>query len=149
MIVLNLIVISRLRKSKKTVNVAKSTNLHATDQRSEKQFRFQVSMVIVDFTFLIFYTPRAISLTLGMIDLLNGMFSSDPVTNALVNTLSFNITQLLAQGYSTFMILFFIIFNRIFRKELLRMFCLEKVLSTFSEKHSSTAKLTPNNQTIM
>lgn len=137
MITLNLIVISRLRKSKHTVNVSRSTN--GPGQGSDKQFRFQVSMVIVDFTFLIFYTPRGISLTMGMVDLLNGTFSADPLTNVIVNQVFLNLTQLLGIAYSAFMNIFFVMFNRIYRKELIKLFCLKRIFATVSgATHSST-----------
>lgn len=147
MITFNMIVLSKLTKSKKSLlhSGSRATNsIRRREKISNKEYRFKIAMIAIDFTFLLFFTPRAVTLTLGIIDLLTGSISADPLKNVIINTLLLNITQLLAFAYSAVMIFISLIFNRIYRRELLRMFCLHRVLTTLSETNNTSTKPVTN-----
>jgi len=129
MLTFNLTVISRLNSSKKIVRVGATQIINGKQQgqMSNKEYRFKVATIIIDFTFLFFYTPLAVSLTFGIVDLVNGSISADPLMNVIVNNLFSNIATLLAFAYAVALIFIFFIFNRYFRIEFLRILRIKKL----------------------
>lgn len=139
MITLNLIVISRLTKSKQSVHsVAPNNNNVAAKKMSKKEFRFKITMIIIDFTFLAFYTPMAINLTFGIVYMNNGSIGGNPYSDFVISRLFSIIAQLIAVSYSSLIFFIFLIFNRIFRQEFVKMLFCKNILITLSDINSST-----------
>lgn len=82
MLILNLLVIWNLNKSKPRVGAANVAQIASQllqnnqngRQISNRQFRFMVSTLIVDFMYLIFYLPIAVSLTVRTYDMFRNSF---------------------------------------------------------------------------
>lgn len=122
MVTFNGIVIKRLQKSKK---ITRGTT--TTTQMSNREYKFKLATVIIDFTFLAFYTPMAVNLSFGIVDIINNSISNDPMADVIINVLFANVAQLLAFAYSVIMIFIFVIFNKIFRKEIISLLRLNRI----------------------
>lgn len=126
---LNMIVISRLKKSKNTVRGATQIiNGKQPGKITNKEYKFKMATITIDFTFLVFYTPLAVNLTFNIVDL-DDSISNDPFLNAVINNLFSNLSTLLAFSYSIALVFMFFIFNRYFREELAIILRLRQVSS--------------------
>jgi hypothetical protein len=137
MLTMNLLVIWRLKSSKVRAGVANTLqvtgNSRASRQLSNKEFKFTVSTLIIDFVFLFFYLPIGIVFIIATYNLFGTSITSDPVSNAIYNFIS-NITQMLALSHTSALFVIFVIFNQYFRNELIILFRLNRVFpSTNSE----------------
>ena len=140
MVILNLLVVRNLKKSKSRVgaaNVAQiaSQNNQNGRQISNRQFRFMVSTLIVDFMYLIFYLPIAVSLTVTTNNMFSNSLTSDPVANEMYNIYS-SLAQMFALGHSSVLFFLFLIFNRIFRVELIILLRLDKMFTSLKPGNS-------------
>lgn len=130
MLTLNIRVISRLRQSKRRIGLVSSNP--AGSSMSRRQYMFTMSTLIIDFTFLFFYTPIAISLSLEVVDLFTGAFVNSPLSNVIVNNLFSSAAQLLAFAYSVALIAIFFISNRFFKNELVDLLRLRTIFGLSS-----------------
>lgn len=139
MVTFNAIVLSRLRKSKRKVQNALAVNHQQSNKpMSNKEYRFTIATIVIDFTFLVFYTPMAVNLSFGIVDIVNSAIWSDPLSDVIVHNLFSTIAQLLAFAYSVAMIFFFIIFNRLFRHELFDLMRIRCFFSLHSSENNTS-----------
>ena len=128
---LNMATIARLQKSRNSVRslgAVKIINGKQTGQISNKEYRFKIATIAIDFTFLVFYIPVAVNLALNIVDL-NDSISNDIYLNAVLNNLFSTISVLLAFSYSVALIFMFFIFNRYFREEVFLLVGLRRFVS--------------------
>lgn len=149
MCVFNIIVISRLKSSKRKVGTMTTTNdgqkvARRTGKLSRKEYKFTVATLLMDLFFLLMNTPVSVWLTMSTVDLFTKAFSSDTFVNTAFNLYA-NIAQLIAFSYSMSMIFVFIIFNRTFRDELIYLFRLR----TFFPQNSTNSAQTAPTRTQM
>ena len=140
MLTMNLLVIFRLKNSKVRAGAANATlqatgNSRASRQLSNKEFKFTVSTLIIDFVFLFFYLPIGIVFIIATYNLFGTSITSDPVSNAIYNFIS-NITQMLALSHTSALFAIFVIFNQYFRNELIILFRLNRVFPTANSETS-------------
>lgn len=133
MLALNLLVIRELKKSKVRVGVAQIASQN--NQLSNREFRFMVCTIIIDFVFLIFYLPITIALSILVYNLFSTSLTSNPVANAIYN-LFLSIAQMLALGHSSALFFVFLIVNRTFRAELIVLMRLDKPISSLKPRTS-------------
>lgn len=120
MVSLNVKVIIRLKQSKR------QTCLRTNNNR-DRSTQFTISTILIDLIFLIFNLPEALNLTFKLPTISNNLRT--------IFIIYENFSVLLKLSYSAFLVFIFIIFNRIFRKELFAFFRLQK----FVDFMSSTA----------
>ena len=140
MLTLNLLVIWSLKQSKVRVGVSsvvQSGQQTSHRQFSNKEFRFMVSTLIIDFIFLFFYLPLGVNFGVVTYNLFGTSITSNPVSNAAYNLAS-NIIQLLALSHTSALFFVFIIFNRNFRNEIIDLLRLNILFPSLN--HNSTAK---------
>ena len=145
MLTLNLLVIWNLKQSKVRVGVSSVVQIASSQsgqqtsrQFSNKEFRFMVSTLIIDFIFLFFYLPLGVNFGVVTYNLFGTSITSNPVSNAAYNLAS-NIIQLLALSHTSALFFVFMIFNRNFRKEIIVLLRLNKLFPSLN--HNSTTKL--------
>jgi hypothetical protein len=130
MLTLNLIVLRRLRQSKIKVGVANVTRMgqqkNQPGQLSSKEYKFIVSMLIIDITFFVFYTPLAVTMTLYSVSTIHTTLF-DSVTDAWI-FLVYSTAQALALIYSVSSFFIFAVFNRYFRGEVIAVLHLKRFL---------------------
>lgn len=146
MVIFNGFVIKRLRKSKIKVGAIATQIGQKKKQRgqmSQKEYKFIVSTIIMDFIFFAFYTPLAVYLIMSIVDLFSGALSSNPLTSQITSFYS-NIVQLLAYSYHTVVIFIFSGFNKFFRIEIRKLLCLQRCYPVVTE---TTAALNNTNNT--
>lgn len=140
MLTMNLLVIWRLKSSKVRAGLANATlqvtgNSRTSRQLSNKELKFTVSTLIIDFVFLFFYLPIGIVFIIGTYNLFGTSITSDPVSNAIYNFIS-NITQMLALSHTSALFVIFVIFNQYFRNELIILFRLNRVFPSVNSETS-------------
>ena len=121
MVGLDIKVISSLRQSKKRA-------LNGKGVRSGMN-KFTISTILIDFILLIFKSPQAIFQFYSYIMIIKEGFFRDTNETIFINLLRF--TDDIAFSYSAFIIFIFVIFNQLFRKEIISYFTLRR-LSFFS-----------------
>lgn len=135
MVTLNIKVIMRLRQSKRRVglNILSQTANQAT---TDKSFRFTITTILIDFIYLIFNLPETILSIYYTVQVLN-LNTSNTNKNHFYVTIHY-FTMILPLCYSAALIILFLIFNRIFRKEIVTR--LEKIIHLISPRavNSST-----------
>ena len=146
MVTFNMIVLSRLHKSKHNVHAS----VHVAQQRNfstkqsqifNKEFRFKMTTIIIDFIFLVFYTPMAVNLTFGIVDMINASISTDPLSNVTINTLFSSIATCLTFAYSVAMSFMFFIFNHVFRREFFNMLYLNQLFTNSPRSNQSSRQI--------
>ena len=152
MLTLNLIVIYCLKQSKVKVGVSnimqiasQLQNKQSERQLTNKEFRFMISTLIIDFVFLIFYLPVGVSFAIVTYNQFSTSITGDSYSNA-VFTFFNNMTQLFAMAHTSVLIFIFIIFNRYFRLELIFLLRLHKLFPTLQPEGSTNATRLLNNQ---
>lgn len=151
MLTLNLIVIQRLRRSKAKVGVTiamisigpKPQNSSGS-QLTSRELRFTVSTLTIDFVFLFFYLPLGIAYAIVIYNLFDDSIKSNMIDNAIFNIFS-SISQLLAMSHTSVTIFIFVIFNRYFRAELIRIFRVYKVFPNLQPMRSNNMTRMNNN----
>ena len=124
MLGLNIKVILKLRDSKKRTGLNRSMG-QRNPTTSDRDSRFAITTILIDLIFLVFNLPNV--LLLGYTYL-----NEYAARNFIYGTLS-TFSVLLSLSYSAALVLIFLIFNRIFRKEFIAVFRLGKLaqISTF------------------
>ena len=157
MLTLNLVVIYRLRRSKTKVGVATTAMMNigpkpqssqvirsAAGQLTSKELRFTVSTLTIDFVFLFFYLPLGIAYAIVIYNLFDDSIKSSMFDNAIFNLFS-SISQLLAMSHTSVTIFIFVIFNRYFRAELIRVFRVYVVFPNLQPMRSTNMTRMNNN----
>ena len=145
MVTFNIKVILRLRQSKRRAGLNNSLRqTNPTNSATDKGTRFTITTIIIDLIFLIFNLPQTL------------LISYDLVTNFLIEMniyqgwifyICVDISTLLSLSFSTALVFMFIIFNRIFRKELFIFFRLQKFINIISPNflNSNSNRVQVNN----
>lgn len=151
MLAFNLLVIYRLKHSKIRASFSNSIRSGSGSQEqplrqlTNKQFRFIVSTLIIDFLFLFFYFPLGVNYAIATYNLFCTSITSDMFSNAVFNLFS-NLTQLLALAHTSVLFLIFVVFNRIFRTEFIVLLRIDKFFPTLvSENTPNTNRINNNN----
>ena len=131
MLILNLLVIWKLKNSKARVGVAQvSTSQLESKQNSRqisnKELRFMVSTLIIDFMYLFFYLPVGISFLIQTYNFFSTSLTSDPVGNAVFNLYT-SFAQMLSMSHASVLFFVFLVFNRVFRAELVILLRLDRL----------------------
>ena len=129
MVVLNIKVVLRLRRSKKR-------SLPGQENRRNNVNKFAVSTILVDLIFLIFKSPEAllyIYLAIKTFAFGQGLFNLSVADFKLVTFLigTFNDFSL---TFSIVLFIIFVIFNRLFRQELISFFSCGRLSSILSNR---------------
>jgi hypothetical protein len=134
MIILNTVILLKFLESKKKANMNRNT---------KKEYRFALITLSMDVSFLVFYLPIAVNLTLIALDEALSIINT-PLSDA-VFSLYGNIAQLIAISYHALFFFFNIIFNKLFRRELVFMLCYK----CYFKQHQQTiqAQIQNNNST--
>ena len=152
MLTLNLLVIYRLKQSKIKVGVSNLIQVASKLQNSSnqpyhqitnKEFRFMVSTIIIDFVFLFFYLPLGVNYGIATYNLFSTSLTSNSLWNAAYNLFS-QVTQMLAISHTSMLIFVFLIFNRNFRIEFILMFRLYKLFPSLQPDSSTNQTRTVN-----
>ena len=139
MLTLNLIVIWRLKHSKKRalptnmIQLTSNRQIHASPQMTKNELRFIVSTLFIDYVFLVFHFPLGVNF--GVSIRINSIYNYNP-DYRVVYYLFANVTQLLALFHSSVLIFLFIAFNKCFRTEFIIFFRLGKIVQAFQSSNS-------------
>lgn len=151
MLTLNLLVIFGLKKSKIRVGVSNVMQIAAKSGQqpsrrfTNKEFKFTVSTLIIDFIFLFFYLPLGVAFIIQTYNLFSTSLTSDPIGNAAYGLFN-NVSQLFALAHTSVLIFLFIIFNRYFRAELILLLRLHKIFPTLKPESTTNLTRLNNNQ---
>ena len=124
-LVFDVIVFKRLRKSKIRVGVIQLGQQRQLGQISNKEYKFILSTLFIDLTFILFYTPISAHATITVIDL---YISFDNFTAAVINVFYFS-ALLTVYLYSVFLFVICLVFNRYFRNEAITILRLNKLFT--------------------
>lgn len=127
MVTLNIKVILRLRQSKIRAGLNSSVRqMNPTNSATDKGTRFTITTIIIDLIFLIFNLPETLLLSYDVI--MTYIFYRNNYQGWIFYTCE-NFAILLSLSYSTALVFMFLIFNRIFRKELFIFFRLDTLVN--------------------
>lgn len=115
--------ILRLRESKRRVT-------QANDQNTNRMSKFAVSTILIDLNFLVFRLPETIFQAIQISININQRDLYLRFLRVFSNLISYS--------YSTALVFIFILFNRIFRKEIFSLFRLNRICGTHFFSSSST-----------
>ena len=150
MLTLNLIVIWRLKQSKRRVNATNVIQTGSSQQTNgvlgKKELRFAVSTLLIDFVFLVFYLPMGADYIIQIYKLYNNSLTSDPVISASYQIYT-NTCLMLSLAHTSALFFVFVIFNRYYRVELFILFRLNRFFSNQQITSTGNSKLTMDNST--
>lgn len=129
MLVFDIVVFKKLRKSKRRVGVIYTGARNQLGHISNKEYNFIISTIFIDLTFIVFYTPVSIYVTATVVNL---YIKWDSIVTAGFN-LFYNSAILFAYLYSALMFFIFLIFNRFFRHEVFNIFRLNKLFPNLNQ----------------
>ena len=122
MVALNIKVILRLKQSKRRAglnNLARQTN--SANSATDKGARFTITTILIDVIFLVFNLPYILISLYFFCSMYLGFFSFE------LSIMFTSFGNLIPLSYYAALVLMFLIFNRIFRKELVIFLRLEKL----------------------
>ena len=129
MLVMDVIVFKRLRQSKRRIGVTQTSQSNQSQQISNKEYNFMISTLLIDLSFVVFYTPIAIHLAISLTTL---FINYDQVTNAAVNVF-YSCALLTVIFYSVLTFFLFFVFNRYFRSEVYTVLRINRLLPNLSQ----------------
>lgn len=129
MLVMDVIVFKRLRESKRRVAVTTTQMMGQQNQISNREYNFMISTIYIDLSFVVFYTPAAVHLSITIVDL---FVDWDALMGTVINLL-YNCSILTAFLYSVQTFFMFFILNRYFRNEVISILRLNKLFSKFNQ----------------
>lgn len=148
MLTFNLLVIYRLKRSKIRVSFSNSIRSGSQEQPlrqlTRKEFRFTVSTLIIDSLFLFFYFPLGVNYAIATYNLFCTSITSDLYLNAVFNLFS-NLTQILALAHTSVLFFIFVVFNRIFRTELIVLLRIDKFFPMLVSENTPNTNRNNNN----
>ena len=146
MLVLDIIVFRRLRKSRQRVGVTQIGQRKQPGQFSNKEYNFIISTIFIDLTFVVFYTPISAHVTITVVNL---YVAWDPLTAAIFNVY-YNVALLVVYLYSVVLLFIFVIFNRYFRSEVFSLLRLNRLFPDLNRTLLATgSKSIKSNTNIM
>lgn len=131
MVSFNVKVILRLRASKQRSGLNNS-RVRGQTNITHKGFRFTISTILIDLIFLIFNSPE---IFLSGFNYIERMIFKLNTSNGVIFNIFFDFSLLLSLSYSSVLIFVFLVFNRIFRKELFLVFRLKKLINIISPNY--------------
>ena len=129
MLVMDVIVFKRLRQSRRRIGVSQMGQRKQSNQISIKEYNFLISTLLIDLSFVVFYTPAAAHLALSLSTL---FVTYDSVTTAAINLL-YSCGILTAFLYSVLTFFLFFIFNRYFRNEVYTVLRINRLFPEMSQ----------------
>ena len=129
MLVMDIIVFKQLQKSKRRVGVTQMGQRKQPGQVSNREYSFLISTILIDLTFVLFYTPIAVYISISVADT---YISWDLFTSVAIN-LFYSCAMLTAFLYSVLTFVLFFILNRYFRSEVLTVLRLNKIFPEMSQ----------------
>ena len=130
MVTLNIKVILRLRQSKRRAGLnSSSRQTNRTNSANDKGTRFTITTILIDLIFLVFNLPQTL---LNSYYMVMHLLNDKNIHVGRVFNICNNFAVILSLSYSAALVITFLIFNRIFRKELIIFFRLEKLTNFFS-----------------
>lgn len=142
-LILDIIVFKRLKNSKRRVGVTQMGQRKQEHRFSNKEYNFIISTIIIDLTFVLFYTPIAGHVTITVVDI---YVSWDRLTSAIFNVY-YNTALLTAFLYSVSPFFIFFTLNRYFRNEVLTLLRLNKIFPNYNQTVMDTASTLNANRT--
>ena len=128
MVTLNIMIILRLRQSKRRAGLNNSLRqMNQANSAIDKGSRFTITTILIDFIFLVFNFPCVLISIYNVLSIYKIFTFTFDLTNIFA---SFG--YVLFTSYSAVLFIMFIVFNRIFRKEFVIFFKLEKLVNIFS-----------------
>ena len=144
MLAFDIIVLKRLRNSKRRVAVTQMGQRKQPGQVSNKEYNFIVSTILIDIAFLLFYTPIAAYISMTVADV---YVSWDRLASAAINLL-YSCAMLTAYLYSVWLLVIFFIFNRYFRNEVYTVLRLNKVFPDLNQSVMETGSTNNMNRSM-
>ena len=137
MLVFDYIVFKRLRQSKRRVGVTQMGQRKQSNQVSNKEYTFIVSTIIIDLTFVLFYTPIAIYVSITVVDV---YINWDQMTSAILNVF-YSCSLLASFLFSVWLIFIFFVLNRYFRNEAIAFLRLNKFFPDLNQTLMETGSI--------
>lgn len=157
MLTLNLLVIWRLKSSKIRVGVVNVLQIAAASQQNgqfhkqmtNREFRFTISTLLIDFVFLFCYFPLEVNICIQLYNLFDDSITGSPIASAVLNVFT-SVAQVMALGHTAVLFFVFVIFNRNFRNELIMLFRLYKIFPALQPQDNTTmlTRIMNNNSQI-
>ena len=156
MLTLNLLVIWRLKSSKIRVGVVNVLQIAASQQNGDyqkqmtnREFRFTISTLLIDFVFLFCYFPLEVNIGIQLYNLFDDSITGSPIASAVLNVFT-SVAQVMALGHTAVLFFVFVIFNRNFRNELVMLFRLYKIFPALQPTDNTTVltRIINNNSQI-
>lgn len=157
MLTLNLLVIWRLKSSKIRVGVVNVLQIAAASQQNgqfhkqmtNREFRFTISTLLIDFVFLFCYFPLEVNICIQLYNLFDDSITGSPIASAVLNVFT-SVAQVTALGHTAVLFFVFVIFNRNFRNELIMLFRLYKIFPALQPQDNTTmlTRIMNNNSQI-
>lgn len=156
MLTLNLLVIWRLKSSKIRVGVVNVLQIAASQQNGQyqkqmtnREFRFTISTLLIDFVFLFCYFPLEVNIGIQLYNLFDDSITGSPIASAVLNVFT-SVAQVMALGHTAVLFFVFVIFNRNFRNELVMLFRLYKIFPALQPTDNTTVltRIINNNSQI-
>lgn len=144
MLAFDIIVLKRLRKSKRRIAVTQMGQRKQPGQISNKEYNFIVSTILIDIAFLLFYTPIAAYISMTVADV---YVNWDRLATAAINLL-YSCAMLTAYLYSVWLLVIFFIFNRYFRNEVYTVLRLNKVFPDLNQSVMETGSTNNMNRSM-
>ena len=141
MVNLNIKVLLRLRQSKRRAGLnSSSRQTNQVNSAANKGTRFTITTILIDLIFLVFNFPQIL---INIYSLINFKILPKLFISSSILPISVNFINLFSFSYSAFLVLMFLIFNRIFRKEFCYFFRLTNFVNIFSSNmlNSSTNRV--------
>ena len=138
MLVFDYIVFKRLRQSKRrVVAVTQMGQRKQSNQVSNKEYTFIVSTIIIDLTFVLFYTPIAVYVSITVVDV---YINWDQMTSAILNVF-YSCSLLASFLYSVWLIFIFFVLNRYFRNEAIAFLRLHRIFPDLNQTLMETGSI--------
>lgn len=128
MLALDIIVFKRLRTSKRRVGVIQMGQRKQPGEVSNREYNFIISTILIDLTFVLFYTPVSIYISITVVDV---YVNWDPLFSKALDVF-YSCALLTVYLYSVVLLFIFFILNRYFRNEVFTLLRLNKLFSSLN-----------------
>lgn len=122
MLVMDIIVFKRLQKSKRRVGVTQMGQRKQPGHVSNKEYSFLISTILIDLTFMLFYTPIAVYVSVSVAD----TYVNWDLFTKFAFYLFYSCAMLTSFLYSVVTFFLFLLLNRYFRSEVFTLLRLNK-----------------------
>jgi hypothetical protein len=126
----DIIVFKRLRNSRRRVGVTQMGARKQPGQFSNKEYNFIITTLFIDLTFILFYTPISVHVTITVVNLY--IPTNDFLTSAALNVY-YCCALLVAFLFSVLQLFLFVMFNRYFRSEAFRILRINRFFPDISQ----------------